>query len=468
VAQSKYEIDMSTGSLPKLIIRFVIPQMLSGILQLLYNAADTIVVGRYVGSTALAAVGSTGSLTNLIINLFIGLSVGASVAVAQYYGAKDYKNVSQTVHTAMGISVIFGFVSSAVGIALAKVFLQAMGTPAEVLPHSVVYMRIYFAGMPASMVFNFGSSILRAVGDTKRPFIFLSISGTVNVILNLVFVIVFRMGVAGVALSTIISQFLSAVLVVLSLLHSNGSYRLYIKEIRIYKDKLLRMMRIGIPAGVQGSIFSISNVAIQSSVNSFGELAMAGHTAASNIDGLIYIATNSFYHASLSFTGQNVGAKKYERIGRILRVCVVYAIIIGATLGTLTYVFGEQLLGLFSPDNVEVIRYGMIRLSILGLSYFTCGIMETLVGSLRGMGASILPMCISILGVVGVRIGWIYTFFAWDRTLLMLYLSYPASWVATSLAHFICVLYLKNKLIKKSAEEGIQEKEDASYASTNL
>lgn len=460
---AKNEIDMSTGSLPKLIIRFVIPQMLSGILQLLYNAADTIVVGRYVGSTALAAVGSTGSLTNLIINLFVGLSVGASVAVAQYYGARDYKNVSQTVHTAMGISVIFGVIASVIGISMAEILLRYMGTPEEVLPYSAIYMRIYFAGMPASMVFNFGSSILRAVGDTKRPFIFLSISGLINVILNLVFVMVFDMGVAGVALSTIIAQLLSAVLVVLSLLRSEGSYKLILREIRIYKDKLLRMMRIGIPAGLQSSIFSISNVLIQSSVNSFGELAMAGNTAASNIDGLIYIACNSFYHASLSFTGQNVGAKKYDRINRILGICVTYAIIIGSVLGVLSYVFGETLLGFFSPDNAQVIQYGMIRLSIMGLTYFLCGVMETLVGSLRGMGASILPMIISVMGVVGVRIGWIYTFFAWNRTLRTLYLSYPASWVITSAAHFICFLIFKKRLMAKAKLEVQPDHEPEHY-----
>lgn len=445
---SKNEIDMSTGSLPKKIIHFVIPLMLSGVLQLMYNAADVIVVGRYVGSTALAAVGSTGSLTNLIINMFIGLSVGASVIVAQYYGAKDAKNLSQVVHTAMGISAIFGIAASVIGISLAEVLLKAMGTPEDVLKHSVLYMRIYFAGMPASMLYNFGSSILRAVGDTKRPFIYLTITGLINVILNMTFVLVFDMGVAGVAYSTIIAQAISAVLVIQCLLRSDRPYRLRIREIKIYKDKLLQMMKIGIPAGLQSSIFSISNVLIQSSVNSFGELAMAGNTASSNIDGLIYISTNAFYHASLAFTGQNVGAKKYERIGHVLALCLAFTTIVGLSLGILSYIFGESLLSIYSPGNEEVVKYGMIRLTILGLTYFTCGIMETLVGSLRGMGVSILPMLVSVAGVCGIRIVWIYTIFAWNRTPAMLYLSYPASWVVTSSIHFICYLYVKKKLLR--------------------
>ncbi|NMB97331.1 MAG: MATE family efflux transporter, partial [Clostridiaceae bacterium] len=437
-SDSNNEVDMSSGSLLKKIIVFSIPLMLSGILQLLYNAADTIVVGRYAGSTALAAVGSTGSLINLIINLFMGLSVGTSVLVAQYYGARDKKNVSEVVHTAIGASVIFGIITSIIGISMARLFLQAMGTPEEVIKHSTLYMRIYFAGMPASMVYNFGSSILRAIGDTKRPLVFLSISGIVNVVLNLIFVIVFGMGVAGVAIATIIAQIISAVLIILCLIKIDGCYRLKIHEIKIYRDKLVKIMKIGIPAGLQSSIFSLSNVIIQSSVNSFGKLAMAGNTAGSNIDGLIYIATNSFYHSSLAFTGQNVGAKKYERIGRVLGICIFLATAVGFSLGMLSYVFGKNLLSIYSPNDAQVIEYGMIRLRIMGLTYFTCGIMEVIVGSLRGMGVSLIPMFVTVIGVCGVRIGWIYTVFAMNRTLEVLYMSYPASWVATASIHLIC------------------------------
>ncbi len=442
------EIDMSSGSLYKKVIYFSAPLMLSGILQLLYNATDVIVVGRFVGSTALAAVGSTSSLTNLIVNVFIGLSVGASVCVAQYYGAKEENNVSQVVHTAIGISVIFGFITGAIGIGMAGIFLRAMGTPEEVLKYSVLYMRIYFVGMPASMIFNFGSSILRAVGNTKKPFIFLTISGFINVILNLLFIIAFGMGVVGVALATVISQIISAVMVILCLIEYNGCCRLVIRDIKIYKDKLIKMMKIGIPAGLQGTIFSISNVLIQSSVNSFGQIVMAGNTAGSNLDGFIYMATNSFYHASLAFTAQNVGAKKYDRIGRVLGICILLTTVIGLSLGTLLNFFGKPLLRLYSPNDMDVVNYGLIRLYILGMTYFTCGIMEVTVGSLRGMGASIMPMFVSIAGVCGIRIAWIYTVFAMNRTLETLYLSYPASWVVTASIHLICFVYLKKRIIK--------------------
>lgn len=452
-ATNKNEIDMSSGSLLKKITYFSIPLMLSGILQLLYNAADTIIVGRYAGSTALAAVGSTSSLISLIISLFIGLSVGSNVLVAQYYGAKDRKNVSEVVHTAIGSSTIFGVITGIIGISMARVFLQAMGTPEEVIDYSVLYMRIYFIGMPASMVYNFGSSILRAVGDTRRPLMFLTISGIVNVTLNLILVIVFNMGVAGVAIATVIAQVISAVLVVLCLIKSEGCYQLKMQDIRIHKHKLLKMMRIGIPAGFQSSIFSLSNVLIQSSVNSFGKLAMAGNTASSNIDGLIYIATNSFYHASLAFTGQNVGAKKYDRIGRVLGICISLAIVIGSFLGTLSYVFGETLIGIYSPNDLRVVEYGMIRLRIMGLTYFTCGIMEVIVGSLRGMGVSMIPLVMTIIGVCGIRIGWVYTVFAMNRTLEVLYLSYPASWIVTSIIHFISYVFVKRKLVRKDVQK---------------
>lgn len=448
---------MSSGSLARKILIYSVPLMLSGMLQLLYNTADVIVVGRYVGDTALAAVGSTGSLTNLITNLFIGLSVGASVAVAQYFGAKDKKNTSEVVHTAITISFILGVISTVIGVCFARVLLKAMDTPDDVIDSSVLYMRIYFSGMTASMVFNFGSSILRAVGDTKRPLIYLVISGTVNVVLNLVLVICFGLGVAGVAIATVVSQVISAVLVVLTLIKTEGACQLHLRELGIHKDKMIRMLRIGIPAGLQGSIFALSNVLIQSSINSFGKSVMAGNTAASNIDGFIYIACNAFYHSALAFTGQNYGAKKYDRLGRVLKLCMIFVTVTGLVMGLFAFVFAEPLLRIYAPESEDAVSYGLIRLGILGLTYFTCGIMDVVVGALRGLGASLLPMIVSVVGVCGIRIGWIYTAFAMSKTLEMLYISYPVSWISVAVIQYICYRYLKKRLLKNNVDARIAE-----------
>ncbi len=448
---SKYEIDMCNGPLFMKILTFSIPLMLSGILQLLYNAADVIVVGRYAGSTALAAVGSTGSLTNLIISVFMGLSVGTSVIVAQYYGAEKWDNVSKVVHTAIATSIVSGVLVSIIGIGMAKILLTAMDTPADVLDQATLYIRIYFAGMPASMLYNFGSSILRATGDTKRPLVFLTIAGIVNVILNLIFVIAFGMGVAGVAVATVISQVISAVLIVLCLIKLDGPCKLKIKEIKLHKDEFIRIMKIGLPAGIQGSIFSMSNVLIQSSVNSFGSAVMAGNSAAANIESFIYVAMNAIYQTALSFTGQNAGAQKYRRIRRVFGICALLVTIIGIGLGLLAQVFGETLLGIYAPGNTEVIRYGMIRLTIITSTYFTCGIMDVLVGMLRGIGTSLIPMLVSIIGVVGVRITWVYTVFAWHRELQTLYMSYPISWTLTAAIHLIFYFIMQRKLERSNA-----------------
>ena len=458
---SKYEIDMCNGPLFTKIIIFSVPLILSGVLQLLYNAADVIVVGRYAGSTALAAVGSTGSLTNLIISIFMGLSVGVSVAIAQYYGAEEWENVSQVVHTAIATSIISGILLSIIGIVLAETLLTAMDTPGDVLGQSTLYMRIYFAGMPASMIFNFGSSILRAIGDTKRPLIFLTISGIVNVVLNLVFVIAFGMGVAGVAVATVISQVISAVLIIICLMQFDGSCRLRLKDIKIHRDKFVRIMKIGLPAGLQGTVFSISNVLIQSSVNSFGSVVMAGNSAAVNIEGFIYIAMNAVYNAALTFTGQNVGAKKYKRVKYVLGICILFVSAVGIGLGLSALTFGETLLGIYAPGNAEVIRYGMIRLVVITSTYFTCGLMDVFVGMLRGMGTSLIPMLISIFGVCGIRIVWIYTIFAQHRDLKTLYVSYPVSWIITGSLHLICFLILSRKLVHGNAEGEPSEKASA-------
>lgn len=444
--KNSYEMEMHSGPLFIKIVTFSLPLMLSGLLQLLYNAADIIVVGRFVGSTALAAVGSTGSLTNLIISLFMGLSVGASVTVSQYYGAKDYNNVSEVVHTSVATSIVSSIFVSILGIAMAENFLTAMNTPPDVLEQATLYLRIYFAGIPASMLFNYGSAILRAVGDTKRPLIFLTISGLVNVVLNVIFVVFFHMGVAGVAIATIISQVMSAVFVTICLIEFNGPIKLNIRAIRFHGDKLKKLIIIGLPAGFQSTIFSLSNVLIQSSVNSFGSDAIAGNSAAANIEGFVYTAMNTIHHTALAFTGQNAGAKEYKRIRKIFWICSAFVILIGVTFSSIALLLREFLLGIYAPGNVEVIRYGMIRMSVVCSTYTLCGLMDTMVGILRGMGASIMPMVVTIAGVCGARIMWIYTVFARHNELKTLYMSYPVSWFATTLIHLVCYFILIRRL----------------------
>lgn len=450
--KSSYEIDMVNGPLLGKIIKFAIPLMLSGILQLFFNAADIVVVGRFAGSTAMAAVGSTGSLINLIVNVFMGLSVGTNVLVARYYGARDNKNLEETVHTSVFASIVCGCILIFVGIFLAKPMLTLMGSPEDVIDQATLYVRIYFGGMPAMMLYNFGAAILRSVGDTKRPLYFLTISGVLNVGLNLILVIVFDMGVAGVAIATVVSQCLAAVLVLLCLVKSDAPYRVELKKLHIYKSKLLEMIRIGLPAGMQGTVFSISNVLIQSSINSFGSVVMAGSTAAGNIEGFVYTAMNSFYQTSLSFTGQNMGAKKYDRVSKIMRLCVMCVTVVGIVLGGLCTLCGETLLSIYTSDP-EVIAYGMERMLLVCLPYFLCGIMDTLVGSMRGMGYSILPMIVSLAGACGLRVVWILTIFAANPTLPTLFVSYPISWTVTALTHFVCYLVAYNKLKKKAISE---------------
>lgn len=450
--KSSYEIDMVNGPLLGKIIKFAIPLMLSGILQLFFNAADIVVVGRFAGSTAMAAVGSTGSFINLIVNVFMGLSVGTNVLVARYYGARDYKNLEETVHTSVFASIVCGCILIFVGIFLAKPMLTLMGSPEDVIDQATLYVRIYFGGMPAMMLYNFGAAILRSVGDTKRPLYFLTISGVLNVGLNLILVIVFDMGVAGVGIATVVSQCLAAVLVLICLVKSDAPYRVELKKLHIYKSKLLEMIRIGLPAGMQGTVFSISNVLIQSSINSFGSVVMAGSTAAGNIEGFVYTAMNSFYQTSLSFTGQNMGAKKYDRVSKIMRLCVMCVTVVGIVLGGLCTLCGETLLSIYTSDP-EVIAYGMERMLLVCLPYFLCGIMDTLVGSMRGMGYSILPMIVSLAGACGLRVVWILTVFAADPTLPTLFVSYPISWTVTALTHFVCYLVAYNKLKKKAISE---------------
>jgi len=445
------EIDMTNGPLLGKVLLFSLPLMLSGILQLLYNAADIVVVGRYCGNTSLAAVGSTGALVALIINVFVGLSIGAGVTVANRIGANDRKGVHDAVHTAVAVSLISGVVCGLIGVTLSRTFLVMMGTPSNVLDLSSLYLKIYFAGMPALMFYNFGSAILRAMGDTKRPLYYLTISGAVNVVLNLFFVIVFHMGVAGVALATVISQVLSATLVVICMLRSHGAMQLCIKELHIHKDKLFQIIRIGLPAGIQGSIFSISNVIIQSSINAFGSDVMAGNSAAANIEGFIYTAMNSMYQACLAFAGQNMGAKKYKRVGKVLMVCLAYVCTFGIGLSVIATIFNRQLLGIYTTDP-NVIEYGIKRMSVICVTYFTCGIMDVTVGQLRGMGFSVMPMLVSLAGVCGIRIVWIFTVFKANPSQTTLYLSYPISWIVTGAVHIICFIVVYRRLRRNNKE----------------
>lgn len=441
---------MCHGPLFSKIIMFAIPLILSGVLQLLFNAADIVVVGRFTGSHALAAVGSTSSLINLLVNLFIGVSVGANVLLGKFCGAQDYKNASETVHTAIYIAIWGGVIMIFAGLILARPLLELMGTPMDVIDLSVLYMRIYFIGMPAFMIYNFGAAVLRAVGDTKRPLYFLTVAGIVNVLFNLLFVIVFKMGVAGVALATIISETISAGLILLSLMQSDGILRLHLKEMKFHKDKVVGMLKIGLPAGLQGMIFNISNVLIQSSVDSFGSVVMAGNTAASNIEGFVYTSMNAIYQTSLSFTSQNMGAKQYHRIDKILLQCLGVVIVVGLVLGVGAFLCGHTLLGIYSSSE-DVITHGISRLSVVCASYFLCGIMDVMVGSLRGMGYSIMPMLVSLTGACLFRVIWIFTIFQIEHTLFSLYISYPISWILTITAHVICYLVVRKKALMKVA-----------------
>lgn len=445
--QKKYEIDMCHGPLLGKILVFSIPLMLSGILQLLFNAADVVVVGRFAGSQSLAAVGSTSSLINLLTNVFIGLSVGSNVLIARYYGAGQEQEVSDTVHTAVLLSVISGVILCVAGIILAAPMLRWMGTPEDVLDKAVLYMRIFFVGMPVMLLYNFGSSILRAIGDTKRPLYYLTAAGIINVVLNLFFVIYLHMDVAGVALATIISEAVSAACIVRCLMKSEGCFELQPAKLKIHRDKLVRIVRIGLPAGMQGAIFSISNVLIQSSVNSFGSIAMAGNTAAANVEGFVYTAMNAMHQTAVSFTSQNLGGRQYERINKVLFQCLGIVTLIGLFMGNGAVLFGKEILGIYSSD-AEVIEYGMLRLYVICTTYFLCGVMDVMVGAIRGLGYSVMPMIVSLIGACGLRIVWIMTVFQWERSLFTLYISYPISWAITFSVHVICYIIVR-KHVKK-------------------
>ena len=445
--------SMREGPILKSIIVYTVPIILTGLLQLLFNAADLIVVGWFSGSDSVAAVGATGALTNLIINLFIGLSVGAGVAVAQGMGAGNGKLTSEAVHTAVPVAVISGIFLTVIGVLFSRNFLELMGTPdGKLLELASVYMQIYFAGMTFSMLYNFGSAILRAAGDTRSPLIFLTVAGVLNVILNIVFVALFKLDVAGVALATSISQAVSAILVLLALMKRQDACRFEFKKMYIHKSALLRMARIGVPAGLQGSLFSISNVLIQSSVNSFGAAHMSGSAAASSIEGFCYVTMNSFHQTALNFCGQNYGAGDFKRVKRITWVCLMTVAVAGFVVGNLSYIFGRELLKIYITDSPEAINYGMERLKFMVVPYFLCGIMDTTTGSMRGIGSSVIPMIITVVGVCVMRIVWIYTVFALPQyhTFSGLFISYPISWLLTFAALFISFTVVMRRKEKKA------------------
>lgn len=449
------EVDMLNGPLFSRILLFSIPLILSSILQLLFNAVDIIVVGRFAGSESLAAVGSTSALINLLVNLFIGVSIGASVVMGRHVGAQEDEEASKTLHTALCFAFFSGFLMILVGFFASAPLLSLMGTPDEVLPLAQLYMKAYFFGMPAFMIYNFGAALLRSVGDTRRPLYFLSLSGVINLVLNLIFVIFFKWGVLGVAVATVISQYVSAALILLSFLHSEGFLRLYWSKLGVDGTKLVQMLKIGLPAGLQGAIFSISNVLIQSSVNSFGKLTMAGNTASANLEGFIYVSMNAIYQACLSFTSQNIGAKNYHRIGRILRTSLGIVFLVGFSMGTLCYFFGPALLSIYTGDP-EVVAVGVLRLGLIAIPYFFCGFMDVFCGSLRGLGYSFAPMLISLTGACVLRIVWVFTIFQMYRSLVSLYISYPISWALTASLHALFFMTVYRKKIRPLMREAAE------------
>lgn len=444
--------NMLEGPLFSNIFFYTIPIILTSILQLLFNAADLVIVGRFCGSISVAAVGATGSLTNLMVNFFIGLSVGAGVTVAHGLGGFRNDEVHKTIHTALPTALVSGVILTILGIAFSETFLQMMGTPETVLPLSAVYMKIYFAGITFTMVYNYCAAILRAAGDTKSPLIFLSLAGIVNVLLNVLFVTVFHMNVAGVALATTISQGISAVLVVIALMKRTDACKLELKKMYFHKIQLAKMLRIGLPAGIQSSLFSISNVLIQSSINSFGDVFMSGNAASSNLEGFVYVSLNAFHQTAVNFIGQNAGAKQYKRVSQTLWICLGSVTAVGIVLGGLVYSVGPALLSVYITDSQEAIGYGMMRLSLICLPYFLCGLMDVSTGALRGLGASFVPMLISVLGVCGIRIGWIYTIFQIEQfhTPQCLYFSYPISWTVTFLCQMAAFFLVYRKLTKEA------------------
>lgn len=439
---------MCNGTIMDKLISFALPLMLSGILQLMFNAVDIVVVGRFSGSESLAAVGSTTALINIFTNLFIGISLGANVLSARFYAAGRKKEMSETVHTAILFALVSGIAMAVVGVVFSKWALNLMGTPDDVINLSTLYMKIYFLGMPFFMLYNYGAAILRAVGDTKRPLYFLILAGTVNALLNMFLVIVFGLGVAGVAIATVVSQMISCVLVLGCLRRTDACYKLYLSKLSMKKEYLIQIFQVGVPAGIQSTVINFSNALLQSSVNSFGSIAMAGYTAANNVLGFLFVSVNSVTQACMSFTSQNFGVGKYKRMDRVLIDCLILTVTVGLTLGCGAYFFGTEILQIYTEDP-EVIRCGIEILSITTVPYFLCGIMDLFPGALRGMGYSVVPMILSIIGTVGMRILWIFVFFPQNRSLFFLFISYPGSWIATIVMQVVCFFFVRRHLRRR-------------------
>lgn len=443
-----YKADMTTGPFFKKIVLFSVPLVFTGLLQLVYNTADTVIVGRFAGKQALAAVGSTGALVALILNVFMGLAMGAGVVTARSIGAGDTAKIKRYTHTAMTLSVISGIAVGIIGYFISGLLLQLMHIETEILTLSTLYLKIYFLGAPGMLIYNFGAAIVRAHGDTQRPLYILFLSGIVNIVLNLILVIPVQLGVSGVAIATVVSQYISAALIVLYLFRSDSVIRIRRKELRIHKQELFEIVKIGVPAGIQNSMFSIANVIIQSSVNSFGENAMAGIAAGSNYDSYIYTCTNAFAQTTMTFTSQNVGAEKYENIGKVYGRCMALVCAVGGVLSLLGYIFRGQIVGLFS-DVPEVITIGAERMQLIMPFYITCSLQDVVAGQIRGLGKSTGPMLVSLLGTCGVRLLWIFVFLPMNRTLMYLFIAYPLSWGVTFIAQAILYTVLKRNLIKK-------------------
>ncbi len=449
-----YEIDMCNGPLLGKIIKFAIPLALSGVFQLLFHATDIIVVGQYAGSTALAAVGTTSTITNLFITIFMGISVGTNVMSARHYASRNAQGLFKVVHTSIAIGILFGVILFVVGMFTTTPVLTLTNTPVDVIDQASLYMKIIFAGMPAQLLYNFGSAVLRATGDTRRPLYYLFFAGILNVIINLFLVIVVGLGVAGVAIATIFAQYVSAFLVLNCLVRSETVYKLTIKKIKIDKSTLVDIMKIGIPAGIQGTLFTFSNVLIQSSINSFGSTVVAGSTAAANLEGFVFVSLNAFHHTAVTFISQNFGGKKYERLSRIAILCVSSAVTVSLVLGIGLYLLSTPLLGIYNNDP-EVIAVGANRMLFICVPYFICGIMDVMIGVLRGMGYSILTLVTSVIGVCGVRMVWIFTVFESTQSLDILFLSYPVTWSVTTLVvltqYFVVKKQLNNKINNSSS-----------------
>lgn len=439
---------MCNGSILDKLISFSIPLMLSGILQLLFNAVDIIVVGRFTGSEALAAVGSTTALINVFVNFFIGISLGSNVLAARFFAAGKDKEMSETVHTAITLALISGVGMGIIGVLAAKGALMLMDTPDNVLNLSTLYMRIYFVGMPFFMLYNYGAAILRAVGDTKRPLLFLIISGSVNVVLNLIFVIRFHMGVAGVAIATVISQAISCVLVLRCLYRTESSYQLRFSRLGMKAKYVKQIFQVGVPAGIQSTIINFSNVLLQSSVNSFGSVAMAGYTAANNILGFLYVSINSVTQACMSFTSQNYAVRRFKRMDKILLECLGFTVAVSLVFGGGSYLFGSELMHIYTK-SADVVACGVDIMLYTTVTYFLCGMMDLFPGALRGMGHSAVPMILSVIGTVGTRIVWIYLVFPYHRALDFLFISYPVSWLLTIIMQVICFYFVRKKEISK-------------------